>query len=447
MLLQPERELVSIRLSLPSEAPFEAWEMLSKIRTLSSDEITMFAVASPELVAQKPRDWEIVSDMERQRLLEFFAIDPLDAILESRNQFPGVNTESARVKEAVGPLRVRQALYSVASATVPGGQDHIATLLESRLWIAGDAMPRSTNTKLEWELEDRTKALSICVDGRSLAFEEIGNRVRCEFHHAGLCAEVVLTTSHERNPIDARLIDAPQLQFAEVESRAFVSNEASFRLQERGEEISPATEEATVAALSRTCLQLFSDTLGQQRVAVSASHVGSAWNGWQQYWSQRVSDYLYRWATMPNALNISGEGADYGETVFAWHELRKKYRLSHVPFPSPHRPDQRTVAMGNNAEPSSAWTSQLGNSMRWISMFLCIMFLAFVAWMQGSLARLQARRPWWCLMALGAAAWLITGSAIPFLVLGTIGMVVLIDSYWIFTGRLRRIGLLGPRSL
>jgi hypothetical protein len=445
--MQPELESFSIRLSLPSEAPFEAWEMLSKIRTLSADEIVVFAAASAELLAQKPRDWEIVSDMERQRLLDSFTIDPLDAILETRNQFPDTQSELARAEDGIGPLRIRQALYSLFSATVPGKPDDVATLLESRLWIAGDAMPRSKNTKLEWVFDGKTNPVSVCVDGRPLAYELDGNRLRCEFHHAGLCAEVVLTTSHERNPADESRIDAPQLQSAAVESKILLSNSANRRLHLQGEEIPSETKDAAIASLARTCLQLFSDSVRQQHATVTATRVGSAWNSWQQYWNQRVSDYLHAWAHEPNSIRKRDSGADFGETVLAWHELRKKYRFQSNVFSPSQQPAQTLSSLEPRADLVSMWTRQLEDPRRWMSMLSCLLIVTFVTSMQDWFVKLRERRPWWCLMALGAGAWGITGSAIPFLVLGAIGMVVMIDSYWIFTERLRRIGLLGPRSL
>jgi hypothetical protein len=144
---------------------------------------------------------------------------------------------------------------------------------------------------------------------------------------------------------------------------------------------------------------------------------------------------LESWSTTSSSI----DQAAFGSTVSRWHSLFD------ASLAEPELKPQHIALDATKRSPSKS-TLGMQQATRLVPLLGCLLvlfsihLLAFVwPWLQ--------KHPWWCLIGLGFFAWIVSGTLLPALVLGGIGLFVAADSYWILTARLRRNGTRGLRSL
>ena len=320
-------------------------------------------------------------------------------------------------------------------------------LLESQYWIEATAST-SANGALEWQLGDDVEVLSIDVNGQPVDFKQEGQRIHCSLNLAGLCSDVKVFSNHRADiwTKDKMKIDAPKLMGHTeiVEPVLIVSDRMEVMLD--GRSIAATEPSIAIGAIAKSCLRILEEA--EERWPNAARfEQGSDFDQWKGYWNQKAYRYLDQWS---NSVETEEQEA-FGLAVKQWHSMQRFFRSPRMEESVVQR-NSRLQLLGNSlnafVEPDATESgSHPARANQWYSLVGCLLILASLTWFPSSLGTALMERPWWCLMALGLFAWLVSGSLLPALVFGSLGLIVAADSYWLVTWRLRRSGIRGPRSL
>ncbi len=320
-------------------------------------------------------------------------------------------------------------------------------LLESQYWIEATEST-SANGALEWQLGEDVEVLSIDVNGQPVDFKQVGQRIHCSLIQAGLCSDVKVFSNHRADnwTKGKTKIDAPKLMGHTeiVEPVLIVSDRLEVRLDGRTIEVTAPS--MAIGAIAKSCLRILEEA--EERWPNAARfEQGSDFDQWKRYWNQKAYRYLDEWSNSVEA----GEQEAFGLAVKQWHSMQRFFRSPHMAESVVQR-NSRLQPLGNSLNAfverdATESGSHPARANQWYSLVGCLLILASLTWFPSWLGTALMERPWWCLMALGLFAWLVSGSLLPALVFGSLGLIVAMDSYWLVTWRLRRSGIRGPRSL
>ena len=308
-------------------------------------------------------------------------------------------------------------------------------LLESQYWLTEKSAEPSRNNELEWQLGDGVEALSVEVDNKPVPFRQEGDILRCAWIPTGLCSDVRIFSKHEvrEKGTNKVSVKVPLLTSFVHPSSPILLRDAE---QQRKRMVSVLLDDVAIPSIDRaeaigiialTCLDMVEESK-RSWPKLDRVESGSDFEIWKNHWSEKSRMYLRDWASYGAPKDQSA----YGAAVERWHSLRLFTQTQ------PERPVAETSPFGRQAhrsQPSSPWYSFVG----------CLLILGSVTWLTTWIGLLLSERPWWSYLILGLVAWLVTGSLLPTLVLGTIGLVVAVDCYWMITSRLRRSELRGLR--
>jgi hypothetical protein len=164
---------------------------------------------------------------------------------------------------------------------------------------------------------------------------------------------------------------------------------------------------------------------------------GSDFDAWRNHWGQKTIRYMEKWAA-----NVAAEDQTvFGEAVERFNSL--KASLGELNYRK--QPFESSASNDMPPRNESQLKASDAQSIPWFSFFGCLIILVVMSRTTSMIGTLLANRPWWSYLLLGLLAWIVTGSVLPTLVLGTIGLVVAVDCYWMVTSRLRRIETRGLR--
>ncbi len=405
------------------------------------------------LVRFVPRFDESVSDSELTTQIraldsERIPTQRVDALTEVQSaKATGTQSNARPFDKTTLQLTVAKCIFRVRDEPFFVTSTSRFVLLESQYWIEATEST-SADGALEWLLGDDAEVLSIDVNGQPVDFKQEGQRIHCSLIQAGLCSDVKVFSKHRADiwTTGKMKIDAPLLMgHTEIaETVLIVSDRLEVMLDGRSIE---ATEPSmALGAIAKSCLSILEES--EERWPNAARfEQGSDFDQWKRYWNQKAYRYLEEWS---NSVQAEEQEA-FGLAVKQWHSMQRFFRSpqtqeSVVQLASRLQPsDNRLNAFFEQDTTESGSLPDRAN--QWYSLVGCLVILAGLTWFPSSLGTALMERPWWCLMALGLFAWLVSGSFLPALVFGSLGLIVAADSYWLVTWRLRRSGIRGPRSL
>ncbi len=320
-------------------------------------------------------------------------------------------------------------------------------LLESQYWIEAT---ESTSAKriLEWQLGEHVEVLSIDVDGQSMDFKQEGQRIHCSLIQAGLCSDVKVFSKHQSDigTMGHTKIDAPQLMGATDNTDTVLMAGHRLGVMLAGRSIEPTTSSLAIGSIAKSCLRILEDS-EERWPNAPRFEPGSDFDQWRSYWNQKAYRYLEEWS---NSVKADEQEA-FGLAVKQWHSIQRFFRSTPMDESfAPRNSRLHNEGSSLNASVKHEATESTASPTRvnqWYSLMGCMLILASLTWMTPAIGAALLERPWWCLLALGLFAWLVSGSLLPALVFGSVGLIVAADSYWLVTSRLRRSGIRGPRSL
>jgi hypothetical protein len=319
--------------------------------------------------------------------------------------------------------------------------------LESQYWIK-ETERTSADGALEWLLGDDAEVLSIDVNGQPVDFKQEGQRIHCSLIQAGLCSDVKVFSRHRVDiwTTSKTKIDAPKLMgHTEIADIVLIGSDRLGVLLD-GRPIEARAPSMAIGAIAKSCLSILEES--EERWPNAARfEQGSDFDQWKRYWNQKAFRYLEEWS---NSVEAEEQEA-FGLAVKQWHSMQRFFQSPQTQE-SVVQLSSRLHPLDNSLNPyveQDAIESrfQPAKANPWYSLIGCLLILASLTWFPSSLGTALMERPWWCLMALGLFAWLVSGSLLPALVFGSLGLIVAADSYWLVTWRLRRSGIRGPRSL
>ena len=372
-------------------------------------------------------------DIERIPTLGVTALSEVNA-----DKAMGTQSKAKPFDEALTEFSVAKCFLRVLKNSFLETPTDRFALLESQYWIeAKEGM--IANGKLEWQLGEDTEVLSIDVNGQQVDFKQSGQRIHCSLIQAGLCSDVKVFSKHhtDSRTLGKSTIHAPKL-LAYIENTDIVlmdSHRLGVMLD--GSSIEAMTPALAIGDIAKSCLRILGDS--EERWPNSSTfELGSDFDQWKRYWNQKAYRYLEEWS---NSVE-SEEQEEFGIAVNQWHNMQRSFRSwkmeeSFVTPTGRFHVEHDAIEATSNPEGVNQWYSLLG----------CLLILASLTWLTPALGTALLERPWWCLMALGLFAWLVSGSLLPALVFGSIGLIVAADSYWLVTSRLRRTVIRGQRSL
>ncbi len=304
-------------------------------------------------------------------------------------------------------------------------------LLESQYWIEEKGGVQSANQELEWHVGDDVDVISMQIDGKQIVFGKDGNRIICPLTQTGLCSEVLVLSKHKAATsfdVPAR-IDALELKGTPLSEDTLVIDTPQVDVFSFGEPLAMTLEPDAIQEITESCLE---------KIERSTAHwpnsdrmeLGSDLDQWKKHWAQNAYRYLHEWSKTADASQQEA----FGLAVARWHSLQTHARPMFC-----NTAHQEHESTGTAAEGTS--------SNKWYSLSGCLLILLSINWLAPTFGAVLFQRPWWSLLILGSFAWLVCGSPLPALFLGSIGLVVAMDSYWLITAQLRRTGTRGQRSL
>lgn len=450
---QKNMSSISIRFSLPSEASLSEFELLSKIHALNSDEIAARIVRPNDSAQDIPGSWQVASSEISQQLVGEFGLASNTVILE-RTGSEEMRKPDLFVRDRSGVPAVSLSVHRLATSESDLDLDFHANdlLLESRYLLPGNAPLQSSATLMAWELPDGLTVAKISVDGQQIPFDVQGNRLSAEFVQAGLCSEILVQTRHRisMNSESRSIVNTPTL-LGEEKLTLFVESNTEVDWISRGQPVPLVLASVSKRVIAEEFLSLLGKSLELSRNQVRNNVYGSDWDRWHLYWNQRSYDCLLEWSRVSTAAEQNA----FGSAVQRWHSQQVSGTTAQVPNVTRIESlsasvrstdlDRKTKAASEINQVSSIEANPLGN--RWISLGACLVMLLAMYELRQPLSSLLVHRPWWCLLGLGGLAWMMTGSLLPALVLGVIGLAALVDCYALISERLRRSGLHGLRSL
>ena len=374
----------------------------------------------------------------------------VDALTEVKSEKAmGTQSNAKPFEKTTLPLTVAQCILRVRDDPFLVTPTSRFALLESQYWI--DATESTlANGALEWQLEEDAEVLSIDVNGQPIDFKQEGQRIHCSLIQAGLCSDVKVFSKHRADiwTKGKMKIDAPKLiGHTEIaDTVLMVSDRLGVMLD--GKLIEATASSIAIGAIAKSCLRILQESEESWPNAARFEQ-GSDFDQWKGYWNQKTYRYLEEWS---NSVEAEEQEA-FGLAVKQWHSMQRFFRSSQMEQSVVQR-NSRLQPLGNSRNAfveqdgsESESGSQPARANQWYSLVGCLLILASLTWLPSSLGTALMERPWWCLMALGLFAWLVSGSLLPALVFGSLGLIVAADSYWLVTWRLRRSGIRGQRSL
>ena len=326
-------------------------------------------------------------------------------------------------------------------------------LMESQYWIQDNEDTFDASRELEWRLLDGVEVLAIHVNGQPVEFQQDDRKVHFPFVSIGICADVRMYSKHPigNKPDGVITLNAPELVGIEpsIDIRWMGSPQSSkIELYVGGKRILKS-KEINVGSLVETCLRFLE--LGELRWPNAVQlEPGSELARWRKHWGEQATAYLKEW--------LKDVGADeyvlFSQAIQKWHSLaplaeRRLWTKADVGLGFAARETGSPFAEGSNGAKiaSMPWSIHQAEIATWISILGCFIILVCVAFVAPAFGARLTERPWWSLLLLGLFAWFVFGSVLPTLVLGSIGLIVATDSYWMIIARLRQTGLRGLRSL
>ncbi len=397
-----------VRFVLKPDEPVSELELIRNIRPLDRDLITVLAT---DLLADE-------SD-SKEKTIEQSAV--VDSDVASA---PAI---------ANWMIRIRDANFQAT-------ESERFVLVESEFWIEESKGGMFGQRILEWTLDDDVELLAIAIDGNPVVFTQVGRRVTCQIIQTGLCAEVVTFSKHPlaRNASGRSSISPIVLRGKRSENRPVIltNDESAFG----GDSVVVSVSSVSIHTESRAAMIGFISQLRLQMIENSLEHFSNStklspqsdFDRWRRYWNQKAGSHLEEWALSATAK----EQQAFGASVSRWHkwndrsQTAKASSMSHTDFSTIH----------------SELTTEPRHAKNWYSLVGCLLILLSVH-LGRPLGPWLLKRPWWYLLGLGGFAWVVSGSLLPALILGGIGLFVAADSYWIVISRLRRTGTRGLRSL
>jgi len=306
-------------------------------------------------------------------------------------------------------------------------------LLESQYWLAENEGHVSKQSELEWQITDAVEALSVEVNNQLVPFRQEGNRVRCASIPSGLCSDLRVFSKHEVQTTGKKntSVDAPQLIGFIQQKAPLLISDSLVGVYLGGVAIPSTKKSDAIGDIARNCL----DVLEKSKwfwPKLDRIEPGSDFDDWRKHWSRKSLTYLEDWS---NTVGTMDQPA-FSAAVAKWHSLEPILRK-----PSPRIFDAEVFVPESGLNLLSARPQP----SPWLSFFGCLLIVGAVTWLTPTIGSLLVDRPWWSYLILGLFAWLVTGSILPTLILGTVGLVGALDCYWMVTSRLRRNAIRGLR--
>jgi len=440
------RQSIQIHFFPSTDNSEELVAIASQIRPLDDHSISTFLVSNEAKIGAI-LDWVEVDEATKVRLAQEFALSSPLAIFEKQSTLVQNQRSVAEPKKSKPNIPVQQCTHQIMAFQQELDRQQASLVLETRYWIASDSIDPIANIDLELEIEEDIDILSVRVNGQSMAYSRKGSRCTCSGILAGLCGEVVIITQHHphRNEDGYEAIIAPEAVDHWVESTLFLSTDSRIAVRAKQGILPAESPRATIGPLTQKWLSIFSESLDFNSQSKSRSR-DSNWDHWQEHWLQRAAEYLQTWSQTSD----SQDQLTYGESVRKLHTLRSSIIEILDSQPTDHEPvysaDLATLAGNSNFQPELTEVMDKDRQWdRWFSLLGCLAILVSVVLVPRTLDQVLTRRPWWYMLAIGFFVWLFSGSLLPALVLGTFGLIVLMDTYLIASERLRRTGLRGPR--
>ncbi|MEQ1826297.1 MAG: hypothetical protein ABL921_10130 [Pirellula sp.] len=435
--IAPSRSTLAVRFFPSTENVDEMIELAGQVRLLGHSSISLFLATSDSL-SRALIDWQLVASETKQRLLAELAIQEPMEFLEKRvasDSAPIVSPMNVEAPEIAISLCIHEVIAS-RSSQVSGRAE---TILESRYWIPNSANNSVSHGLLRWSVPKNVEILSVCSNGRTVAHSMQGTVLACEPILAGLCSEVVLTTRHlESEPSIHVEVHAPDLLTLDIESTILLNSYDNLDVTLNGVRPQPQATSQAIQPITEKWLELFSDSLNED--AFQQRQPNSDWENWKKYWTRKSIHYLRTWAHVETE-----DRSAYGNAVAQYHELQEIARASMLR----DRP-QESLAVEWNApriEPArNDPTSNSENKHRWTSLAGCLLLLTCLVLVARNLHTALEHRPWWYMLTVGLFIWLFSGAMLPMIVLGILGLIVQVDTFWMSNERLRRTGTRGQRS-
>ena len=328
-----------------------------------------------------------------------------------------------------------------------------SVLMESQYWIQDNEDTLDAGRELNWRLGAGVEVLAIHVNGQPVQLQQDDRQVHFPFVPLGICEDVRVYSKHPigNKPEGVITLHAPELVGIEqtIDTQWVGSPQTTkIELFVGGKRIIE-TKKDSFASIVEACMRFLE--LGEQRWPNAVQlEPGSELARWRKHWGEQATAYLKEWTKEVGA----DEYVLFGQAIQQWHSLaplaeRRIWLKANVGLGFAARETGSSLAEVNIDEKiaSKSWSLGHPKIAKWISIFGCLIILVCVAFVAPAFGVRLMERPWWSLLLLGLFAWFVFGSVLPALVLGSIGLIVAIDSYWMIISRLRQTGLRGLRSL
>ena len=371
-----------------------------------------------------------------------------------------VLSNSLKAEQSASGLSATRSVLSILDDHFMPVLSERSVLMESQYWIQDNEDTLDAGMELDWRLGAGVEVLAIHVNGQPVEFQQDDRQVHFRFVPLGICEDVRVYSKHpiKNKPDGVITLNAPELVGIEqtIEPQWVGSPQATkIELFIGGKRIAE-TKKDNFASLVEACMRFLE--LGEQRWPNAVQlEPGSELARWRKHWGEQATAYLKEW--------MKEVGADeyvlFSQAIQQWHSLaplaeRRLWLKANVGLGFAVRETGRPFAEGDNDAEIAPTPSRLGQVPwslghaeieKWISILGCLIILVCVAFVAPAFGVRLTDRPWWSLLLLGLFAWLVFGSVLPAIVLGSIGLIVAVDSYWMIISRLRQTGLRGPRSL
>ncbi len=307
-------------------------------------------------------------------------------------------------------------------------------LLESQFWLTETHVHSAKDNELVWEIDDAVEVLSVEMDNRPIPFRQEGNRIRCAWIPSGLCSDVRLFSKHEVRSTgnNGGQVEAPQLNGNLQRLVPLSLRDGRVAISMRGVPIPSTDLSDAMSDITHTCLDVLEKSK-RSWPKLGKIEPESDFDEWRKHWSQKSFGYLEDWISTGGTIDQQA----FGDAVTKWHSLKSSMG---TPQAIGKSSVERLVLKSERNPQSGESQPNL-----WYSLFGCLIIVGAVTWLTPLIGIYLPNRPWWCCVILGLMAWLVTGFLLPTLVMGTIGLIVAIDCYWMVTSRLRRSEIRGLR--
>ena len=448
--------------TIPCPDPNKAWLQVHLPEPSTNE--TETPVESLIRFSPRPEDWTVDSDWanrihavdERIPTLRSEAADDVPSAQGEKNLSTSSGLGNERSSSRRSATRI---VLSVLDDHFMPNRSNRNILLRSQYWISEDWIEDSKGTlnearELEWTLGPGVEVLAIEVNGRLTEFQQDDRSLQFATIPLGVCDDIRVYSKH---PVDGAadrtsIINAPELfgveQGDEIQWLGN-SNSSKIEIQVGSKRIVETKNDSDFEKIAVTCLRFLE--LSQQRWPNAVQlEPSSVLANWRKHWGAQASTYLREWSDKVQPE----QQLAFAQAIEQWHSLvplaerrmRSKSDVGlffSVPKTDIQRADKDDRTVSHGSKTSSEGTNGVG---KWISMLGCLIILASVVFAVPSYSGRLADRPWWSLLFLGLFAWIVFGSVLPALVLGSLGLIVAIDSYGMVTARLRRNGIRGLRS-